>query len=166
MKSFKDTKGRQWSVAVTVGAVRRVKALLDVDLMTIGTGNTGLARSLAVDPLLLVDVLFVLLKPDADAAGVTDEEFGSAMGGTSLDDATDAFMEELADFFPKGQREVLRTALAKMRDGQARAAEMALAEMEKLDVGAILANASTRGDSSGSTPASSASTPNPEPSAS
>ena len=37
MKSFTDNTGRTWTLAVTVGTIKRVRALCDVDLANIIT---------------------------------------------------------------------------------------------------------------------------------
>jgi hypothetical protein len=78
-----------------------VKSLLDINLLDAAGGK--LIDSLTSDPVMLVDVLYALCKPDADAAGVSDVQFGEAMAGDAIDLATTAMLEELADFFPKAR---------------------------------------------------------------
>ena len=41
MKSFTDNTGRTWTLAVTVGTIKRVRALCDVDLANIITIDSG-----------------------------------------------------------------------------------------------------------------------------
>lgn len=98
MKLFKDNTGREWTVAVNVAAIKRVRSLLDVNLLEVIEGK--LLERLVRDPILLVDVIYALCKPDADAAGITDEQFGTAMAGDAIDAATKAILEELVDFSP------------------------------------------------------------------
>ena len=98
MRTFKDNAGRDWTVAVNVAAIKRVRSLLDVNLLKVVEGK--LIERLVGDPVLLVDVIFVLCKPAADAAGVSDEQFGEAMAGDAIDSATKALLEELVDFSP------------------------------------------------------------------
>ena len=101
MKSFTDNTGRTWTLAVTVGTIKRVRALCDVDLaniITIDAGTTpkvDLLEKLGSDPVLLVDVLYAAVKPEADAKGVTDEEFGRAMSGDAIEMATTALLDEV-----------------------------------------------------------------------
>jgi hypothetical protein len=153
MKTFTDSQGRTWTVVVNVSAVKRVRDLLDVDLLDVANGDL-LAR-LADDPCLLVDVLFALSKPEAQAKGVTDEDFGRGMVGGVLDEASSALMKELLDFFPSAQR---ARALGKLLKHLA-AQEAAVAEMVKA-LDAMPAPADLRpGGSSGNSPASAASTP-------
>ena len=113
MRTFKDKKSKEWSVEITVGVIKRVNDLLQVNLLDVVGGN--LLKELASDPIMLVNVLYVVVKPQADAAGVTDEQFGELLVGDSVEEATDALLNGLADFFPKLQREILLKALAKIK---------------------------------------------------
>jgi hypothetical protein len=125
MQSFKDAAGRDWHVAINVAAVKRVKAARDIDLVAAVDPEARLLERLAGDPILLVDVLYVLCQPQAQAQNVSDEQFGEALWGESLDRAIDAFLEALTDFFPQARRGVLRDLLAKWRALETKAAQAA-----------------------------------------
>lgn len=112
MKTFKDSQGREWQVTVNVTTIKRVRDLVKVDLLEVLEGK--LLERLASDPILLVDVLYVVCKPQADKDNVTDESFGAALAGKSIEDATTAFLEELVDFFPEPRKGLLQKALQKM----------------------------------------------------
>ena len=141
MKPFTDSQGRTWNVTVNVGAIKRVRDVLGVDLLDVANGD--LLSRLADDPCLLVDVLFVLSKPEADAKGITDEDFGRGMVGGVLDEASAALMKELLDFFPSAQRARALGKMARKLEAQ----QAAVAE-------AAAALAAIPGDSSGNSPAS------------
>jgi len=113
MKAFKDTAGRTWTIAINVDAIKRVRALVQLDLLTALDGR--LFHQLAEDPVLLVDTIYAVCKPEADVAGVTDEQFGRAMYGDAIEAATDAFLEELIDFFPSQRRAPLKKAQQKLQ---------------------------------------------------
>lgn len=120
MKTFTDTTGREWQVSMNITALKRVRDLLDIDLMQLPVFDqkqpeAGLLYRLGNDPVELVNVLFALVKPQADAAGVSDEAFGEALGGDALSDATEAFMAEMVGFFPQGVRDALMTVLQKAK---------------------------------------------------
>jgi len=134
MARFKDNAGRTWPVIINVDAVKRVKETLKFDdrplnLMTCVEDGEFLAR-LAADPVLLCDLIFVVCKPDADAQGVTDTDFGRAMAGDAIEHATDAFLEALVEFFPAKKRRLLGKALAKLSEFQDLAIEHAEKELE------------------------------------
>jgi hypothetical protein len=176
MRTFKDNAGRTWSLTLNVWTVKKVRDLLGVDLLDLGgesaTGPSdkkpGLLFRLIADPVLLVDVLYVVCRDQADETGITDEQFGRAMGGDAIDAATKAFLEELADFTPSPRdraraRKVIETTWAMIEKAQdvldARlekelpaAAEALLTEMAEM---------SAPGSSSTSLPDSSAQTQDP-----
>ena len=156
MKPFTDSQGRTWNVTVNVSAIKRVRDILGVDLLDVANGD--LLSRLADDPCVLVDVLFVLCKPEADAKGVSDEDFGRGMVGGVLDEASAALLKELLDFFPSAQRARALGKLVKVMEAQDAAVKAAAEAIRPLAAEAG-APAATPGDSSGNSPASAASTP-------
>ena len=129
MKTFIDNTGKTWTLSVTVGTIKRVRALCGVDLaniITIEAGkapNVGLLDRLASDPVLLVDVLYAVCKPEADAQNVTDEDFGRAMAGDAIEHATTALLDEVIDFFPEAKRKVFHKILGASRRFEAKSKE-------------------------------------------
>ena len=121
MKSFTDNAGRIWTVAVNVAAIKRVRAICDVDLNAIvemdekNTPSTRLLAKLSTDPVLLVDVLYAVCKNEADAQGITDEDFGRAMAGDVIDHATAALLDEIVNFFPEAERQAFQKILSATR---------------------------------------------------
>ena len=118
MKSFKDKDGKSWIIEVNVRQVRKIRALLNIDLANMiqfdaanGKPNTELLDRLSNDPCLLVDVIYVLCKDQADALNITDEKFAESMNGDTVESATVALLEEMVDFFPEAKRRVLRVIL-------------------------------------------------------
>ncbi len=126
MHTFTDTENRTWTLDLTIGAVKRVQALLNVNLLDpLGAGAKRrrgkdgktkkprpLVTRLQLDVVLLVDVIFALLKPEAEKRGVTDEQFASALGGDAAYQAFEAFMAEWRDFFQLLRRETEAKAIA------------------------------------------------------
>ena len=98
-------------------------------------------------------------KPEADAHNVTDEDFGRAMAGDAIDLAATALLEELVGFFPQGRRKLLAKALEKLRTLEAMALQAAQTRLESPELQRELEAA--LGSSSGSSPASSGSSPVP-----
>ena len=120
MKSFTDSLGRAWTLVVNVATIKRVRALCGVDLNTIvevedGKPSAKLLERLSGDPVLLVDVLYAVCKPECDQRNVSDEDFGAAMAGDAVEQATDALLDEVIDFFPAAKREAFRRILSASR---------------------------------------------------
>lgn len=133
MKSFTDTLGRTWTIVVNVATIKRVRALCDVDLNAIievddGKPSAELLERLSEDPVLLVDVLYAVCKPECDKKNVSDEDFGAAMAGDAIDQATSALLDEVIDFFPEAKRLAFRKILSASR----RFAHVARKRMEAL----------------------------------
>ena len=173
MRTFQDNAGRSWTVTLNVWTVKKVRDVLSVDLLDLGgdpstslragdePGN-GLLYRLIADPVLLVDVLYVVCKEQADEAGVTDEQFGRAMAGDAIDGATRAFLEELADFTPSPRdraraRKVIEATWKLIDRAQDVLDAKADGDIERAAEAAL----SALGNSSGNSPASSASSPDP-----
>ena len=173
MRNFKDNAGRTWTVTLNVWAVKNVRDALGVDLLDLGADakdDNGLLYRLIADPVLLVDVLYVVCKDQADEANVTDEQFGRAMAGDAIDGATKAFLEELADFTPSPRdraraRKVIDATWKLIDRAQDVLDARADAELDRAAEAALLAlsgaEGSALGSSSGNSPASLEPTPVP-----
>ena len=117
MRSFKDNKGRTWEISLNVLQMKRIRARLGVDLVNVitldkdGAVKVDLVDRIANDPCLLVDILWVLVEEQAKKAGVSDTEFGEALAGDAISEATKAFLDELVDFFPAPRRLFLKKAV-------------------------------------------------------
>ena len=132
MKQFVDNAGRTWGITINVDAIRRVRDVLGLDLLSAVEGK--LIERLAGDPILLCDVLYVLCKPEAEQREVTDTDFGRAMAGDAIEAATTSLLEELVSFFPSSRRQLLSKALAKYRDLEAKAIELVDRQLEAPDL--------------------------------
>ena len=123
MKTFKDKTGTQWTIDITVTTIKRVKSMLDIDLLTAADGE--LMQRLASDEVLMVDLIYAICYPQCEDRSVTDEQFGELLVGDSIDAAYTAFLEELADFFrDPAKRRVMRTLLDKQKLIEKRQMEM------------------------------------------
>ena len=117
MQSFTDNAGRTWTLALTYGSAKRVKGLLgdDVDLLALEQGDPPLLTRLGTDVMLLCDVIFALLKPQADEQGVSDEQWAETMGGDAIMAAQDGLYEEIISFFQSRARADIVAAARKQK---------------------------------------------------
>ena len=99
MKQFTDGMNRSWTLTLNVGAVRKIKATLGIDLCDLHSGEKPLVLRLANDLPLLFDVIAELTRGQWEASGLTREQFEAAFDGAGVQSAADAFWGELADFF-------------------------------------------------------------------
>ncbi len=159
MKPFHDSANRTWTVTINVDAIRRVRSLLNIDLLKVLDDGCKLLADLHDDPVLLVDVLYCLCKPQADAQNVSDEDFGRAMFGDAILHAHTAFIEELSDFFPSArQRAAIKKVIGKTTQVVDRLLDHAEAKIEEVDpddvVKKLIASSGNSPESSDSTPES------------
>ncbi|MBK9128179.1 MAG: hypothetical protein IPM13_10305 [Phycisphaerales bacterium] len=159
MKTFTDNAGRTWTLAINVGAVKRVRDLLGVDLLSVF--ESDLIERLYRDPVLLCDVIYTVCRPEADALGISDEDFGRAMAGDAIDHATQALLAEVVSFFPSPRdRANLQALLTKAQAVMDRARDKVEAAVLAIDPGRLVDQMlGPSGGSSGAAPASSASNP-------
>jgi hypothetical protein len=168
MRTFKDNQDREWTVEITVAAIKRVRGLAGVDLMEVLEGSNGLIERLVRDPVLLCDVIYAACKPQADERQVSDEAFGASMAGDAIERATAALLEELVDFCPSPRdRANLGRVLKATREVMDKARDVVERRIDELIDGGALERAvleavpptveAAAGGSSGSAPASSAS---------
>ena len=123
MQTFTDIHGRKWTVAVTIGTIKRVKMRLGIDMIDPETFSKQ-----GQDTLSLIDILYVVCQDEADQHGITDEQFACSLAGPSLREAIDAFWEAYLAFFPDPR------AAAKLRvliDKNRAVGEKMLALLEK-----------------------------------
>lgn len=98
-RKFKDAKGREWTVAITIGRAREVLEATGVDLLQPEAGTPSLPEVLA-DEFKVAQILEVLLSGEfrrlgVDPKSVMDEDWD----GKTTRAAYDAFLEELSAFF-------------------------------------------------------------------
>jgi hypothetical protein len=161
MRSFIDNAGRTWTLQINVAAIKRVRGLVGVDLYKlIDDGMEPLAK-LVADPVDFVDVLYCLVKTEAEAKQITDEQFGQSLAGDSINLAADAFVEELIDFFPEARaRAALRKTIQAGKQVKSKVLDHMEGLVQNLDVDAA---ASSLISSFGNLPESSALTQDRSP---
>ena len=113
---FKDKSGRSWDCTLSIAALKRIKTMLDVDLLDLLAGGSvaeGVKRVI-LSPQSACDVLYVAVKPQADAAGLTDEQFGELLAGHVLADGLADLLTEIEVFFGATQGPQAAAALRAM----------------------------------------------------
>jgi len=129
MQTFTDNEGRSWTVEVNVAALKRAKGLAGVDLMGVLDGE--LIERFIRDPVLLCDALYAVCKPEADEHNVSDEDFGRAMAGDAIEQATAALLDEIVSFCPSPRdRAALGRVLAATRTAMDKARDLVEARLD------------------------------------
>lgn len=113
MKTFKDSTGRTWNLSITVDAVKRLRAEMNIDLCELHTGDDPPIFRLERDVPLLFDVIWRLVAPKPE--GMTAEQFAALIGAEEVGPAVNAFWEDLSDFF-QSLRPMIREMIATVRN--------------------------------------------------
>lgn len=108
MATFCDSKGREWVIAFTVPVMKRVKDRTEIHLGHLLNDECRLLKEVTGDVITFADVLFLMVQNQAEAASVTDTEFGESLAGDAFEAAVDAFMQALQDFSPSRTRPLIQ----------------------------------------------------------
>lgn len=136
MEIFRDLKGREWRLQITVGTVRKVRSVLKLDLYDVS--SEGFIKVIVDDTEKLVDMFYLLLEDQAKELDVNEQSFAEGFGGDTIDEATTAFLNELTNFFPQSKREPAKKILAKTRKLVGMATEKLMQKVDQLDENEIL----------------------------
>ncbi len=136
MHQFKDSEGRPWQVVLNGYQLKRLKEQIDFD----ARDHQSILRA-ADDPVLLCNVLFLLCEDQAKSKCISDEDFGRALGGDAIDDATEAYLLESTDFFPRSQRPALKQVLKTMKSYKERATTLATEKLNSPAMKKLVTNA-------------------------
>ena len=114
MKSFVDKNGKSWDIELNIGTARKIKSRCNLDIENIITvdkqnnpQDVSALERLAMDSILLFDVIFVLCENQIKADGITEEDFAELFNGEVIEAATDALVEEIINFSRPAKRKVL-----------------------------------------------------------
>lgn len=113
MSKFKDAEGKDWDLRITVGHLRPLREDFGIDLRAaLKEDDTTFAEAVG-DPEKLGQILWVLLGPQAEKAGITPETFVMRFDGETVERAAVALVEAIVGFFRPGAGEKVGVALRK-----------------------------------------------------
>lgn len=155
MAVFRTTDGLEWTLAVNVGTIKRVRELTGVQLLSL-LSDTVEVSGVFSDDVRLAEVIEAVIRPQLEKAGKTADDFFSVIDGTVVEQAAEALLREVANFFQEPKRTVLLAAMDKVmlsnREKMAAGAAAALKAVEEMETPSV----STLMSSVSSSPASAA----------
>lgn len=161
--TFTDTKGRKWNTALNVASVRRVRERLKVDLLQ--RDLPKVLEGVYGDSVKLCDVLYLVSNENAPTKErVSDEDFGRAMSGDSIEEGGVALLNAIRDFTPNPRArarvgqfvEKILSAMEHAQDEADRAAAEVFARIDAIPSGLTSSDSPESPESSpGSTPSAS-----------
>lgn len=114
MKTFKTNDGFEWQVTVNVGTVKRCMEDTGLKLTDLFSGAAKIDEFFS-DDVKFCEVLYSVVRPQAEAAGKNVDAFLAGIDGTVIEGAIEALLEETADFFREPRKGLLKKVLAKYR---------------------------------------------------
>ena len=106
MPKFKDASGTEWKFEIDLEAIEIVLQCTEINLCHVLDNEGELLQRLADDESLLCKVMFALVHD-----GNTLQKFQRQFRGDSIDQAFDALVEGLKNFFPSRKRKVIESML-------------------------------------------------------
>jgi hypothetical protein len=98
MRKFKDRLDREWALNLTLASEGRVHAETQVYLSDVDTEGGGSLARIASDSAFLGMAVWTLCASQAEALGLSQEEFLDGFDGATVDASRDALIEETLDF--------------------------------------------------------------------
>lgn len=146
MKTFKDMAGGEWELSLNFAAVKRVKDLLGIDLLSIDKATDGqqpLMTVLETDITKMVEVVIAILRPALKVKDMADSAFEELIDGDTLTQMHDAFWDEVLAFYQSLRRNDLAKAVEKQRSLVTAAVATMTERIEAIDVTKIVGELST-----------------------
>lgn len=126
MASFTDEIGREWRVQLHPAKVREIQERFGILLTDL---RSDAFNQLSMDPILLVNTLYLICKQQADELGLSDDNFGELMVPV-IDQAVVALEVAICELFPSGRRSLLKSLHEKQEAMQRKAMETAIQELD------------------------------------
>lgn len=170
MATFQDSKGRVWLIEVNVGSLARVKRAAGIDLLTVHDPQSTAWQQLTTNVVTLFDTLVALVGSQLQVQQVTADDFGASLTEEQVEQATQAMLQGVIDFYPPEKRAVmnrfLEAVVVAARNTKARTWGKITAKLNQVSPAELQQRIErelekTSGASATSSPASSASTPAP-----
>jgi hypothetical protein len=125
INEFKDRDGNRWAIDLPIGTVLRVKAESEGRLNLLDPQHENLADRLAAhDFETLYELLWLILRPSAEAKEIDAEKFGQLLASDCIIEARQVLWRVWKDFFQSLQRPDLAIVLEKLETYNAKALEL------------------------------------------
>lgn len=116
MAKFKDSGGREWSLAINVPVMKRVQDRTGYHLGKLFNDDCKILNEITSDAITFGAVLFAMVEPQAVAANVSEDAFLESLSADAIDAAGDALLEAVQDFSPSRTRPLIAALRNKGRE--------------------------------------------------
>ena len=112
--TFTDSLNRNWEIGLTLGDCRTIRTATKIELGD--ASKVGDLANLVNAPEKLGEVLWLLSKEQAEAMGVTQDEFNRGLDGDALQAGWKAIVEAFIAFCPSSVRDTVRNAFLQVEN--------------------------------------------------
>ena len=120
-----DRKERQWDLRLDAPTVKRIAEKTGIKLTDL-TSDPFLR--LATDPVLLIDVVWLVVEKQAKELGISDVEFGEEC--PDIDSVASSLVECVLDFFPQSRRSELQSLISETAETHSLAIAETIKQMQ------------------------------------
>ncbi len=106
MTTFTDNLDRPWPVRIDYLAAQRVRHATHTNILDFKT-IAEVMESLKFDGLFVAQVAHAICEPTIRERKLTEASFADGLQGDAIERASEAILEALLNFFPKGQQSLL-----------------------------------------------------------
>lgn len=117
MTDFKDSKGRIWTLKLTLGSAKEIYDRLKFDVLNpakLAEGKESILSRLSYDTLLVGEIVAILIEKQAKERGV--ENILDAFDGETCAAMHDAFLDEYQCFFADRKNDRAVSIVQLMKD--------------------------------------------------
>lgn len=130
MRSF-QMNNINWIVSVLPYNVERVRAECGLDLLKALDGGEDTEK--LSDYINLIKALWILCEEQAEKESVSREQFMRSILGDVLDEAENALLGAIIDFFPKSRRTLYQKAWTAGQTEREKATKLAIKSIDEMD---------------------------------
>jgi hypothetical protein len=129
---FRDRCDRVWRLEFTVGDAARIRKAHGLDFLNAhnGAAITAVSR----DDNLLAMVVWELCREQADALGVSFDDWGAGIDGATLGQAADALGVAIVNFSPPARRPVMQAMMDQATAAATQLTERAAAKIREANL--------------------------------
>jgi isopropylmalate/homocitrate/citramalate synthase len=130
MQIIKDTAGREWTLSLTIGTAKRLKAAGVFDLEALANSKQPAKEILPLieTPYAVAAFWVAVTAKDREERKVSEEDFLDAIDGDTVEAARDAIVKEIADFFPNS-RALMLAAMNRSKEIEAKKITQAIEKL-------------------------------------
>ena len=107
MSKFTDKLNREWTIDITVAAMRRAKHN-DIDLSM----PVAQMKEYLMDDVFSADAIWAIVEPEAKAKGITLDQFDAGLDGKVLNAARESLWSAYYEYFDEGKAALLRSTVS------------------------------------------------------